>query len=610
MGAANVYLYGCCIMAPEPTSPSSDPAEPTPAAETTRRSARRRPRFWVILGVIVVVAAVVVVGIVIVASAFTAKGELEAAIPLAPKLESAITHGDDAKAASLASQFQQHTHAAAAAVQNPFYAIGEAIPGFGANLSAIRTVSLAADDLAVHAIKPVSTVSIHSLKPTSGQIDLAALTKATPIVHRAATAVDDAAKQVGAIQTKGLLSQVSAAVSKFDTQLAGIKTVTDGLDSSIDLLPAALGADGPRTYLLVFQNNAELRALGGNPAALLEVSVDNGKFTIAKQANSEDFRHQANIPISSDISSVYGNVIGEIIQNTTMVPDFPTAAGYAQKFWQDRYGTKVDGVVSFDPVALADLLKATGPVKLGTGDTVTPSNAVKLLLSTVYDRYRVTTDQDKFFANVAAAMFRTVVSGRGSFNNLGKQFTASIDDGRLLLWSENSAEESAIVDAGAAGTLPADNTDATTIGAWINDFTFAKMDYYLDAKITAQGACSASPYSITETLTNSAPKGTGVLPPYVTGVSYPDGVIHTDVVFTGPVGSKLGDITVGGAKVQPAGSGIVDGRPVVRASITVAPGTTTVVGATFAPVASASKDLVVRSTPMVRDTPVTITPCS
>jgi hypothetical protein len=415
---------------------------------------------------------------------------------------------------------------------------------------------------------------------------------------------------VDAIQTEGLLPPVASAVSKFDTQLAGIKAVADGLDSSIDLLPAALGADGPRRYLLVFQNNAELRALGGNPAALLEVSVDNGKLTIARQANSQDFRHQANIPISSDISSVYGNVIGEIIQNTTMVPDFPTVAGYTQKFWQDRYGTKVDGVVSFDPVALAGLLKATGPVQLGTGDTITPANAVKLLLSTVYDRYRIPADQDKFFANVAAAMFGTVVSGRGSFNDLGTQFAASISDRRLLLWSENSAEEGAIVDVGAAGTLPADNADATTIGAWINDFTFAKMDYYLDAKIAAQAACASSPYSITETLTNSAPKGTGVLPPYVTGDTYADGVIHTDVVFTGPVGSQLGDITVGGAKVQPAGSGIVAGRPVVRASITVAPGSTTVVGATFSPVASASKDLVVRSTPMVRDTPVTIAPCS
>ena len=598
--------YGCWIMAPEPTSSSSDPDE----SDTAPSRPRRRPRFWVILGLLVVVAAIVAIGIVITVNVFTAKGELEAAVPLAPKLENAISHGDEAQAGKLAAQFQQHTTSAAAAVNTPFYAIGAALPGIGPNLDAIRTVVHAADGLAHDGVTPASTLPVHSLKPIHGKIDLGALSEASPIVHRAAAAIDEAASQVGAIRTSGLLPQVASAVDKFNHQLTTIKPVTDGLNSTIDLLPAALGANGPRTYLLVFQNNAELRALGGNPAALLEISIDNGTFKVAQQANSENFRHQADIPVSSQVSAVYGNVIGSIIQNTTMVPDFPTVGGYAQKFWEDRYGTKVDGVLSFDPIALSSLLKVTGPVKLNTGDTLTSGDAVKLLLSTVYDRYRVPADQDAFFAKVSAAMFNIVVSGKGSFNGLATAFNTSIADRRLLLWSADSTEESAIANAGAAGTLPTDNTEATTVGAWINDFTFAKMDYYLDAKITAQASCAADPYSITQTLTNSAPKGTGVLPPYVTGVSYPDGVIHNDAVFTGPVGSTLATVTVGGKTVEPTGSGVIDGRPVVRVAVTVAPGTTTVVGATFTPVDGASKKLVVRSTPMVRSTPITITPCS
>lgn len=585
----------------------SAPEEPT-APET--RSRTRRPRFWVTLAILVVVVALVGTGVVILVNVLTAKNELEAAVPLASQLESAISHGDDAKSAKLASEFRQHTSAAAAAVGTPFYAIGEAVPGLGANLSAIKTVSRVADDLAAKAVVPASTVSIHALKASGGRIDLDALAHATPIVHEAAAAVDRAASRLDAIHTGSLLPQVADAVKKFDGQVGSFKTLTDGLDSSIDLMPAALGADGPRTYLLVFQNNAELRALGGNPAALLEVNVDQGKFTVAQQSNSADFDHQSNIPISSDIAAVYGQVIGKIIQNSTMVPDFPTVAGYDQKFWEDRYGTKVDGVISFDPVALAGLLKATGPLKLDTGDTLNTGNAIKLLLSTVYDRYRVPADQDAFFAKVAAAMFQTVVSGRGSSFNLTAQFGHSISDHRLMLWSADSGEEAVIAQAGADGTLPTDNAKATTVGAWINDFTFAKMGYYLDAKITAQPSCTAKPYSITESLTNSAPAGTGVLPPYVTGPIYLDGVIHTDVVFTGPVGSSVGAVTVGGATVGSAGSGIIDGRPVVRVSVTVPPGTTTTVGATFAPVDGASPKLAVRSTPMVRDTPVAITPCS
>ena len=48
--------------------------------------------------------------------------------------------------------------------------------------------------------------------------------------------------------------------------------------------------------------------------------------------------------------------------------------------WRANIGGRVDGVISFDPVALSYLLKATGPVKIGNGETITSDNAVSYLL--------------------------------------------------------------------------------------------------------------------------------------------------------------------------------------------------------------------------------------
>ena len=42
----------------------------------------------------------------------------------------------------------------------------------------------------------------------------------------------------------------------------------DALSRTATLLPAMLGRDGPRDYLIVFQNNAEWRSLGGIVGAL------------------------------------------------------------------------------------------------------------------------------------------------------------------------------------------------------------------------------------------------------------------------------------------------------------------------------------------------------
>ena len=49
------------------------------------------------------------------------------------------------------------------------------------------------------------------------------------------------------------------------------------------LLPPMLGQDGPRDYLLVVQNNAEIRSTGGLPGSLQILTADNGKLTLAEQ---------------------------------------------------------------------------------------------------------------------------------------------------------------------------------------------------------------------------------------------------------------------------------------------------------------------------------------
>lgn len=40
---------------------------------------------------------------------------------------------------------------------------------------------------------------------------------------------------------------------------------------------------------MLFQNNAESRGTGGNPAAIVLVTADNGQITLAQHASSADF---------------------------------------------------------------------------------------------------------------------------------------------------------------------------------------------------------------------------------------------------------------------------------------------------------------------------------
>ena len=49
-----------------------------------------------------------------------------------------------------------------------------------------------------------------------------------------------------------------------------------------DLLPAMLGEDGQRRYLLAFQNNAEPRATGGLVGNVSLLKADHGQLSIGR----------------------------------------------------------------------------------------------------------------------------------------------------------------------------------------------------------------------------------------------------------------------------------------------------------------------------------------
>src|SRR5690606_4026466 len=95
-------------------------------------------------------------------------------------------------------------------------------------------------------------------------------------------------------------------------------------------------------------------------------------------------------------------------QDVNFSPDFPTAARLYREMYAQKFGVQVDGVIATDPVALARLLRGTGPVTLTDGQQLTADNAVSLLLSDAYqqgDTPRETNAaSDRLFASAASSV--------------------------------------------------------------------------------------------------------------------------------------------------------------------------------------------------------------
>src|SRR6185437_858122 len=370
------------------TRPEPSPTRPRHARARSRSSKRPLARFALVL-VLLLVAAVAWV----VYSGLRAKANLQHAAQDVAALQSQAENGNVAGEHVSLARLQHEAHAARRETAGPIWGLARRTPIVGSNAAAITTVAAAVDDLAQHALPSLvnasAAVDLQALAPHNGSIDLSPIQHAAPAVVEASTAVKQVRDQVASISTSGLLPVVRKSVLQLQSDLAGAATTTSTAARAVTLLPSMLGVSQPRTYALLFQNNAEVRATGGIAGSWAIVHVDHGDVQIVKQGSAGDVNSRlSGVAVPPDIAALYTNRPGTFFQDVDMAPSFPTDATLASEMFKQAYGIDVDGVISTDPVALAGLLKATGPVQLPNGESLTAGNAVSLLLSQVYQNVR------------------------------------------------------------------------------------------------------------------------------------------------------------------------------------------------------------------------------
>jgi hypothetical protein len=594
----------------------------------------------VLISLGVVLVAVILAAVWVGTRALIAKNALEDAQTELQEFRSVVGTSDGSTAA-LYSSLQKKTTEAADATGDPVWAAAEKVPWIGPNLAAVRKVASLVDGLVSDGVGPVAKaadgLSLDSIKPKDGRIDIAPLQKLAPALAELDTAMTRARTEAAAIDTEKTVSQISGAVAQIDGLLSQYQPTVAEASKVMPYLFPALGGEGARHYLLMFQNNAEERASGGNPASMVLLTVDKGAIEMTAHASSLDFDHPyptEPLTFGGDWDKLYGPYTSTYVTNITFTPDFPTTARLAQKMWDIEFGQKVDGVISFDPVALSYLLKATGPITLESGEELTAENAVDFLLAGVYARYDDPRVQDAVFASAAASIFSAVTSGQGDPKAYLEQLAPMIDQQRLKIWSSRKDEEELLLSYPVGNMLPADNSKSTAVGVYYNDDSTSKMSYYMNATIdlSADLCTPGKPaYRVTTAVTDTLDPGTALgLPRYVLAYQprIPFAGDRQWVNIYGPVGSKLTGATVDGEAVtfgdnllnaantvwnatgvddrRPAVSGRMHGRPVAVVSVKMGPGETVEVAATFAGADDPSDQLRVSHTPKVRDVPVTI----
>jgi len=226
---------------------------------------------------------------------------------------------------------------------------------------------------ALDALLPVS-----DLLGQAGGGDL--LGQALPII--AAAAPQLAAADARLARAEALRGQVvgplhprlAPQVERLDRFLPLIRAALQGAQAA----PALLGMDGPRAYLLLAQNNDELRPTGGFISGAGHVRLDKGRIVEMKVSDSyavDNFKQPHPDPPPALREHMGADLL--VLRDSNWSPDFPTSAAVAQALYAQDQGIATDGAIALDMEAVRLLVGALGPLEIpGRPGQITGANVI------------------------------------------------------------------------------------------------------------------------------------------------------------------------------------------------------------------------------------------
>ena len=298
-------------------------------------------------------------------------------------------------------------------------------------------------------------------------------------------------------------------------------------------------AGSSERYLLVIQNQAELRATGGLVGAWGTLQGRAGSLRLTHLGTDLELPPgDRAVRASSEFVARYGRFgATRTWANANMSADFPTSARVLLALYEQRSGRRLDGVVAIDARGLSYLLEAVGPVRSGR-ETLTADRFVSQALVEGYERSP--RRRGELLIAAARAGWRAL-SEPGQVPELGRAVGTAAADGHLRVYARRHGLQRKAIAAGVAGRLerPAgDYLQLVRQNAGAN-----KLDYYAsvrlryDVRLRPDGGADAT---LSCRIGNRAQPA--ALPAYVIGPRFggePPGLARSWVSAYSPRGASL-----------------------------------------------------------------------
>ncbi|MEU5844165.1 DUF4012 domain-containing protein [Rhodococcus sp. NPDC047139] len=517
-----------------------------------QRAKRRRVQIGCGVGALVVVGFVGWLGY----EGLQAKSNLEKAQDFAMQAKDALLSGDTEQARTSAGDADRYAQDAQSSVDSVPWRVAGAVPLLGSPFDSTRQMTTIVSGLTQQVLLPAvdagSAVSPDQLILDGARINLAALREAAPVLETTSAAITELDEQAQNVDGTWL-GLIDDARTDLQSQVSELSGLLNNTSLAAQIAPAMLGADGPRSYFVGFQTNAEARGTGGLLGGFTVIRANNGAISVDDVTSNREFRFDYDpIDLGPDFQRAYGHSRPtQDFRNSNVSPHFPYAGQIWQSMWQQETGERVDGAIATDPVALSYVLDVVGDVTLAGGEKITAENVVELTQSTAYARFG--DDQaarKRYLETIARTVVQKLTGSISRPQALLEAMGRAAGEGRLAVWSSVPQEQDVLATTPLGHVVPDD--PAPYAHVVINNLGGNKLDYYLEREIEyTAGSCDGDTRDakVTVRLTNGLPPGNYT--DYVAGmfdnpVGAPVGTNLTDVGLLATQGAKLRKVTVNG----------------------------------------------------------------
>ena len=347
-----------------------------------------------------------------------------------------------------------------------------------------------------------------------GAIDIDRLEALPPRVDTIDTGIQSTTHNLSAIHTGGPLAQPLEKVR--NSALKAIVPIQQAIDALVDiapLLPDALGAHGPRRYLVAIGNQAEMRASFGAPLTLVLVEFNDGHISIPikGQTSTELFP-----PLNAKVRW-WGPAMNPFFpdnpRNAPMVvtnthPSLLFSAREMAGAWGGGGFPTVDGVIALDLTAIGAALNAMGPIHSDAYGEVTGDQLGQILLIDAYAKYGQTEADARQQANQALLdeLLVKLLSGEDVLS-VAKAVASTAPGRHFQVWMADPTMERVVIQSGAGGVVtPPESGDWSAV--YTQNGNQSKVDVFQQRNVlvTVQLAEDGSAQVNQQiTLTNATP---------------------------------------------------------------------------------------------------------